>query len=48
MGACETLVHEADGRYGDFAGRDGIPASGNIVAGNINVIKARPARLDSW
>jgi myo-inositol-1(or 4)-monophosphatase len=34
------LVHEAGGRYCDFAGRDGIPASGNIIAGNLNVAKA--------
>ena len=37
--ACLTLVYEAGGRYGDFAGRDGIPVSGNIVAGNLNVFK---------
>ena len=29
-----VLVREAGGKYCDFAGRDGIPASGNIVAGN--------------
>ncbi len=40
MAAGVLLVHEAGGRYGDFAGRDGIPASGNIVAGNLNVAKA--------
>jgi myo-inositol-1(or 4)-monophosphatase len=28
------------GRYCDFAGRDGIPASGNLIAGNLNVAKA--------
>jgi myo-inositol-1(or 4)-monophosphatase len=27
-------------RYCDFAGRDGIPESGNIIAGNLNVAKA--------
>src|SRR6185437_9175489 len=40
MAAGVLLVHEAGGRYGDFAGRDGIPASGNIIAGNLNVAKA--------
>ena len=34
------LVREAGGRYGDFAGRDGIPASGNIIAGNLHVVQA--------
>jgi myo-inositol-1(or 4)-monophosphatase len=32
------LVREAGGRYCDFAGRDGIPASGNIVAGNHHIV----------
>ncbi len=40
MAAGVLLVHEAGGRYCDFAGRDGIPESGNIVAGNLNVAKA--------
>jgi myo-inositol-1(or 4)-monophosphatase len=40
MAAGVLLVHEAGGRYCDFAGRDGIPASGNIIAGNLNVAKA--------
>ena len=40
MAAGVLLVHEAGGRYCDFAGRDGIPVSGNIVAGNLNVAKA--------
>ncbi len=40
MAAGVLLVHEAGGRYCDFAGRDGIPASGNLVAGNLNVAKA--------
>ncbi|MDQ6646045.1 MAG: inositol monophosphatase [Pseudomonadota bacterium] len=39
MAAGVLLVHEAGGRYCDFAGRDGIPESGNIVAGNLNVAK---------
>lgn len=33
------LVQEAGGRYGDFAGRDGLPASGNIVAGTLGVAR---------
>jgi myo-inositol-1(or 4)-monophosphatase len=40
MAAGVLLVHEAGGRYCDFAGRDGIPGSGNIIAGNLNVAKA--------
>jgi myo-inositol-1(or 4)-monophosphatase len=40
LAAGVLLVHEAGGRYGDFAGRDGIPTSGNLVAGNLNVFKA--------
>ena len=40
MAAGVLLVHEAGGHYCDFAGRDGIPESGNIVAGNLNVAKA--------
>jgi len=33
VGGC-VILREAAGHYCDFAGRDGIPASGNIVAGN--------------
>jgi myo-inositol-1(or 4)-monophosphatase len=40
MAAGVLLVREAGGRYGDFAGRDGIPASGNIIAGNLHVAQA--------
>ena len=40
MAAGVLLVHEAGGRYCDFAGRDGLPASGNIIVGNLNVAKA--------
>ncbi len=40
LAAGVLLVHEAGGRYCDFAGRDGIPESGNLVAGNLNVAKA--------
>jgi len=31
------LVREAGGAFCDFAGRDGIPASGNLVAGNHHI-----------
>lgn len=34
------LVREAGGLYCDFAGRDGIPESGNVIAGNLHVVKA--------
>jgi myo-inositol-1(or 4)-monophosphatase len=34
------LVREAGGKFCDFAGRDGIPASGNLVAGNHHVTAA--------
>ena len=40
LAAGVLLVHEAGGRYGDFAGRDGIPESGNLIAGKLNVAKA--------
>jgi len=40
MAAGVLLVREAGGRICDFAGRDGIPASGNIIAGNLHVAKA--------
>lgn len=40
MAAGVLLVREAGGRYCDFAGRDGIPASGNIIAGNLHVTQA--------
>ncbi len=40
MAAGVLLVREAGGRCCDFAGRDGIPESGNIVAGNLHVAKA--------
>ncbi|MBU6248683.1 MAG: inositol monophosphatase [Xanthomonadaceae bacterium] len=40
MAAGVLLVREAGGRYCDFAGRDGIPASGNLIAGNLHVAKA--------
>jgi myo-inositol-1(or 4)-monophosphatase len=28
------------GRYCDLAGRAGLPANGNLIAGNLNVVKA--------
>jgi myo-inositol-1(or 4)-monophosphatase len=34
------LVREAGGHYCDFAGRDGIPQSGNLVAGNHHLVAA--------
>lgn len=34
------LVREAGGRYCDFVGRDGIPQSGNLIAGGIKVADA--------
>jgi len=34
------LVREAGGKYCDFAGRDGIPRSGNLIAGNLHVAAA--------
>ncbi|SFR87566.1 myo-inositol-1(or 4)-monophosphatase [Dyella sp. OK004] len=40
MAAGVLLVREAGGHYCDFAGREGIPASGNIVAGNLHVTQA--------
>ena len=38
MAAGVLLVREAGGRYCDFAGRDGIPASGNLIAGNMHIV----------
>ena len=38
MAAGCLLVREAGGRYCDFVGRDGLPDSGNLVAGNIKVV----------
>lgn len=34
------LVREAGGRFADFAGRDGLPASGNLLAANQKVTAA--------
>jgi myo-inositol-1(or 4)-monophosphatase len=40
IAAGALLVREAGGIYGDFAGREGLPESGNIIAGNISVANA--------
>lgn len=40
MAAGCLLVREAGGRHGDFCGRDGMPQSGNLLAGNIKVVEA--------
>ena len=40
MAAGCLLVREAGGRYCDFTGRDGIPDTGNLVAGNVHVANA--------
>jgi len=40
MAAGCLLVREAGGKFCDFAGRDGMPASGNLIAGNIHVATA--------
>jgi len=40
MAAGCLLVREAGGRYCDFTGRDGIPETGNLVAGNVHVANA--------
>ncbi|WP_300617899.1 inositol monophosphatase family protein [Dokdonella sp.] len=40
MAAGCVLVREAGGRYCDFAGRDGLPETGNIIAGNVAIAPA--------
>jgi myo-inositol-1(or 4)-monophosphatase len=40
MAAGALLVREAGGVYNDFSGREGLPESGNIVAGNHKVAAA--------
>jgi myo-inositol-1(or 4)-monophosphatase len=40
MAAGCLLVREAGGKFCDFAGRDGMPASGNLVAGNHHIAAA--------
>ncbi|HOX70421.1 MAG: inositol monophosphatase family protein [Dokdonella sp.] len=39
MAAGCLLVREAGGRYCDFVGRDGIPDTGNLVAGGLKVVE---------
>jgi myo-inositol-1(or 4)-monophosphatase len=40
MAAGCLLVREAGGRHCDFVGRDGMPKSGHLLAGNIKVVDA--------
>lgn len=40
MAAGCVLVREAGGRYCNFSGRDGLPDSGNLIAGNVAVTGA--------
>jgi myo-inositol-1(or 4)-monophosphatase len=40
MAAGCVLVREAGGRYCDFVGRDGLPESGHLIAGNVAVAGA--------
>jgi myo-inositol-1(or 4)-monophosphatase len=40
MAAGVLLVREAGGKHCDFVGRDGMPESGNLLAGNIRVVDA--------
>jgi len=40
MAAGCLLVREAGGKHCDFVGRDGMPESGNLLAGNIKVVDA--------
>jgi myo-inositol-1(or 4)-monophosphatase len=40
MAAGCLLVREAGGSFSDFAGRDGLPESGNLIAGNHMTAKA--------
>ena len=40
MAAGCLLVREAGGRYTDFAGRDGLPESGNLIAANHHLAEA--------
>jgi len=45
MAAGCVLVRESGGRYCDFGGRDGMPESGNLVAGNVAVANAIVAAI---
>jgi myo-inositol-1(or 4)-monophosphatase len=40
MAAGCVLVREAGGRYCDFVGRDGMPESGHLIAGNVSIAAA--------
>ncbi|NKZ39693.1 MULTISPECIES: inositol monophosphatase family protein [Oleiagrimonas] len=40
MAAGCLLVREAGGSFTDFAGRDGLPESGNLIAGNHHLVRA--------
>lgn len=40
MAAACVLIREAGGRYCDFSGRDGMPDSGNLIAGNVRMANA--------
>ena len=40
MAAGCLLVREAGGIYNDFSGRDGMPESGNLIAGNHKIVQA--------
>ena len=45
MAAACVLVREAGGRYCDFSGREGLPESGNLIAGNVNMANAMVAAI---
>jgi myo-inositol-1(or 4)-monophosphatase len=46
MAAGCLLVREAGGHYADFAGRAGIPASGNLLAGNHLLVAAMAKTIE--
>lgn len=43
MAAGCLLVREAGGQYADFSGKTGVPANGNLIAGNHHVVTAMAA-----
>ena len=45
MAAGCLLVREAGGQYADFAGKTGIPANGNLIAGNHHIVAAMTALI---
>ncbi|MEP6483378.1 MAG: inositol monophosphatase family protein [Rudaea sp.] len=47
MAAGCLLVREAGGKFCDFAGRDGVPKSGNLIAGNHYVTAAMVKAISS-